>query len=81
MMTQQDQPSRIPIVVGVTGHRQIRPADEPILKDAVQKAFANGELTWPEDRSDFGYITESLTEREFDSKIASVKVLGTIRVR
>lgn len=38
-MIQQEQPNRIPIVVGVTGHRQIRPADEPILKDAVQKAL------------------------------------------
>lgn len=32
-------PAKIPIVVGVTGHRQVRPADEPALMKAVTEAL------------------------------------------
>lgn len=38
---------RLPIVIGVTGHRDVRPSDEPALATALEKIFARLQADYP----------------------------------
>ncbi len=46
---------RVPTVIAVTGHRDLRPVDEPILENANRRHFRRAART----RSDFGVAGES----------------------